>query len=143
MDLPLEILAITLSYLDGLELIKVLKSSEEMLLSFRKYSKLIPVNLAWNLINDDDLKYLSGVHTINLSYSDITDEGLQYLKAATDINLTNTRITDNGLKYLESVKSIDLSGCKISDDGLRYLESIGCTHIVCPFGNVRYLRVMK
>jgi hypothetical protein len=113
-----------------MELLQVLKSSEEMQASFRKYSKSIPVDLSSTKINDDDLLYLVGAHNIDLHYCEgITNNGLKYLQSAKTINLGGCHISNEGLKHLKSVTNIRLSFCNIRDKDLEYFQHVESINI--------------
>jgi hypothetical protein len=90
-----------------------------------KYNKNQISIRCFDLITNDDLKYLSGVHTIDLyECTSITDNGLKYLSGVHTIDLSRCYfITDTGLKYLSGVHTIDLYSCNlITDNGLKYLS---------------------
>jgi hypothetical protein len=139
MDFPLDILSITLSYLDGLELFTVLKSSEEIQSSLHKYGKSIPLNLQNTGLVDDDLKHFTGAHTVSLwnKCPILDNDEYKILGPKTSIaifgdNIFGRRniITNNGLKYLKSVISIDIRrNINITDEGLKYLESVKSINI--------------
>ena len=99
------LIAITLSYLDTNDVIKINRSCKELQLIATKYAKLFVLNEYNDTVNDYDLKLLKGVHTINLSdCTRITDKGLESLKGVHTINLSNcTGITDKGLESLKGV----------------------------------------
>ena len=121
------LIAITLSYLDTNDVIKINRSCKELQLIATKYARLFVLNEYNNTLNDNDLKLLKGVHTINLSdCTRITDKGLESLKGVHTIDLYNCRgITDKGLESLKGAHTIYLYNCKgITDKGLELLKGV-------------------
>ena len=85
------IFALTLSYLPFDDLFKILKSEIKYHDIIKKFLNFEFVVKCPKSICNDDLKYLTGVHTIDLSYCQ--------------------EISDNGVKYLTGVSKIYHDGC--------------------------------
>ena len=127
--LPPVIQAKILSHLNSWQILSLLKYSNQFnksvqyLIKYNSYE----FNFIESDINDNDLVYLKGIHTINLSNCDkITDSGLVHLKNVHTIDLECCKkITDAGLVHLKNVQTIDISGCeKITDTGVAHLKNI-------------------
>lgn len=82
-------------------------------------------------IEDEDLKYLSGVSILNLKYcTNITDDGLKYLKKVEILNAENCdKITNIGLQCLKKLRILSISNCSVNNEGLKYLKNIDKLYI--------------
>src|ERR1700740_2111938 len=103
------IIAIELSYLETEELIIICRADENYKRITQKYIKIFELKDSYQLMEDEDLKYLKRVQTINLRYCDkITDRGLENLRGVQTIDLYGcNQIIDRGLENLKGVRTIN------------------------------------
>ena len=148
-NIPNDILELIFKFLSENDKLNLFKTNKNLIYKFKFDDINIQLKLShFSQLTDNDLSYLTGVHTINLcGCNKITDQGLKYLagkpaltsgklKGVHTINLSQcNKITDQGLQYLaidvstlltggklKGVHTIDLSWCnKITDQGLKYL----------------------
>ncbi len=112
---------------------------------FKKYRWKKITSYQDRTLDDNDLQYLQGIHTLQFfRRSNVTDIGIGYLSGihtlylstdniitnikclagVKDLKLTLTTVTDDDLQYLQGIQSLNLDGSKITDDGLKYLTGI-------------------
>lgn len=148
---------IIMSYLEPEQILYLIKNHDEYKDLFEKYGRLIKLHdFGCEELIDEDLKYLTNVHTLNLSYcKNLTEQGLFHLRNSSIVNLNLTgiditndslihlqnipilslkfcrKITDEGLIHLQKVKELDLSFTFITDTGLNHLENVEVLKIDC------------
>jgi hypothetical protein len=144
------IIAIIMSYLNGCDILRLIRSNIYYQEVFKKYSKLIHVDFSYSVVEDEDLKYYEGVYSIDLTgCQKISHHGIKYIQNAHIINISWSRILLlYTLPYLQKVHTLDISGCRyisfwqesfgflknvntlnlsnisITNKGLKYLEKV-------------------
>jgi hypothetical protein len=108
-ELPIPIIGIIMSYMNGRELLETIKINKFYKDIYEKYKKIIPLDFSYSLVHDEDLEYAKDVYSINLRFCKyITDRGLKYLSKVHTICLAWCRISNDGIKHLTNVHTLDI-----------------------------------